>query len=306
LGILEPGQQASTTPMSFTNPAPNPPRGQTAQVVISYQAWVYSSTLMGPDPAPAQRLLNRGIDPDTDVPQVDPGYMPTVLGTLDLMTSRAAPTDTAANQAALDAVKRAVNVGMLPELKAIVDSQRLVNPQDLAAKLREVQNTAPGGGQVDKIGYRREIEQAATILRHDPTARVILDGYVEEGADRYGADILDVTNKRAYQLKTVNSAALVGAVSQAVDQLNGRKGAAVQTGVVQKAPPGYTRIAQIYIEPMSKFHQRGRDDLVRFLRANASDLRLCVNGVPQADILIIANAAGVFQWTKDQFDVFGC
>jgi hypothetical protein len=197
-------------------------------------------------------------------------------------------------------------LGVLPELKAIVDSQRLVNPQDLAAKLRKVQNTAPGGGQADKIGYRREIEQAATILRHDPTARVILDGYVEEGADRYGADILDVTNKRAYQLKTVNSAALVGAVSQAVDQLNGRKGVALQTGVVQKAPPGYTRIAQIYIEPMSKFHQRGRDDLVRFLRANASGLRLCVNGAPQADILIIANAAGVFQWTKDQFDVFGC
>lgn len=305
LGNLAPGQTAVTRPMTFGNPAPPPRPGQTTQVTISYQAWVYSATLLGPDPARAQNLRNRGIDPDTDIPQIDPGYMPTVLGALDLMTQQAPGGQ--ANQAALTAVNDAITAGMLPDLKALVDSGRLSNPQDLAQKLIQARSTTTTTGPDGTIGYRREIEQAATILRQDPTAQVILDGYLPNAqtGGKDGADILDTTNKRAYQLKAVTSGKVRPAITTAIGQLNGAKGVDGSTGVRQQAPPGYAKIALIYVEPTSPLRDKSKDEWQAFLRGS-QNLGLCdASGTPTIDRLVIVAAQGTFDWPKEQFGVFG-
>jgi hypothetical protein len=305
LGMLAPGQTATTPPMSFGNPAPIPRPGQTTQVTVHYEAWVYSSTLLGPDPGVAQRLQGRGFDLSNDLPQVDAGYMPTVLGALDQMT-RDAPTGTR-NNAALAAVTDALNAGMLPDLKALVDSGRLENPQDLPDKLRQAGSTTATRGTDGDIGYRREIEQAAELVRQDPTAKIILDGYLTnpQTGEKEGADLLDVANKRAYQLKAVTSDKLRPAITEAIKQLNGQKGVDGRTGVRQKAPPGFGKVVMVFVEPDSVFHQKTRDEFVSFLR-RSQGLGLCDGaGVPAVDRLIIVAAQGTFDWPKEQFGVFG-
>ncbi len=305
LGTLAPGASASTPPMAFANPAPRPRPGQTTRVTISYQAWTYSTALLGPDPKRAQDLRGRGIDPDNDLPQVDPGYMPTVLGAVDQMTRHAPGGE--ANQQALDGIQAAVDAGMLPDVKALVDSGRLENPQDLADKLLQARSTTPLTGPDGTIGYRREIEQAATILQRDPTAKVILDGYLPNAqtGGKDGADLLDTANRRAYQVKAVTSDKVRNAVNEAVDQLNGAKGIDGRTGVRQLAPPGYAKVALVFVEPTSPLRDKTRAEWEDYLR-RAQNLKLCdTAGQPTIDRLMLVTPVGTFDWPSDQFATIG-
>jgi hypothetical protein len=307
LGTLAPSAQATTPPMTFGNPAPPPRPGQTTRITVNYQAWVYSSTLLGPDPQRAQNLRNRGIDPTTDVPQVDQGYMPTVLGALDLMTQQAPNGQSAANQNALDAINAAINAGMLPDVKALVDSGRLQNPQDLADKLIQAKDTTAQSGTDGEIGYRREIEQAAAIVQRDPSAKVILDGYLlnAQTGEKDGADILDTTNKIAYQVKAITGNRVNAAIKLAVDQLNGARGVNSQTGVRQQAPPGYAKVALIFVEPNSPLREKTKDEWERHIQ-RAQNLSLCdAAGTPVIDRLILQTPRGTFDWPKDQFARLG-
>ncbi|GLH94993.1 hypothetical protein [Phytohabitans aurantiacus] len=309
LGTLAPGAEQTTTVMPFDNPAPRAQRGQRTQVFVDYLAWVDSPTLYGDDSDVLRRLGSLGINPNQDLPQIDPAYQSTVLRAADLMTRNLRRDQTEGLKKAVDAVHDAVRFGMLPELKVIVDSGRLLNPEGLTARLPQADtNTLPNSTQQPdpgKIGVRREIEQAAEILRQDPRAKVILDGYIEVDGTRYGADVFDTSNKRAYQLKSVSSSKLIANVNAAVDQLNGRGNPHGATQVIQDAPPGYTKIAVIYLEPRSlKFHQGTKETLQAFLH-NKVQLQVCKDGTPLIDQLVLVSARGVFQWPKEEFHVFG-
>jgi hypothetical protein len=309
LGTLAPGAELTTTVMPFDNPAPPAQRGQRTQVFVDYLAWVYSSTLHGNDTDVLRRLGSRGIDPNKDLPQIDPAYQSTVLRAADLMTRDLQRSQRNELEKAVDAVHDGVKFGLLPELKVIVDSGRLLNPEGLTARLPQADiNTIPNSTQQPdpgKIGVRREIEQAAEILRQDPKAKVILDGHLEVKSVKYGADVFDTTNKRAYQLKSVSSKKLIANINAAVDQLNGRGNPHGATQVIQDAPPGYAKIAVIYLEPKSvRFHQSTKEMLLAFLRGK-TELQICKDGKPLIDQLVLVSARGVFQWSKEEFGVFG-
>ncbi|WP_405135384.1 hypothetical protein [Nocardia sp. NBC_01388] len=302
LGTIPAGGTATTPAMSFANPAPAPSPGQTTRVSVSYQAWITGTSEYAAQVADlGQVLQGRGINPQTSQLQVDPGWLPTVLGAAKLMTDHA-PNDPAATAEALEAVDNAKSEQLLPELKAIVDSGRLLNPEDLAKKLGQPRGTAPQGGSQDTIGFRREIEQAAAILRNDPSARIKLDG--EENG--YHADILDTTNKRAYQIKTVSGKGLSRNLRGAVRQLNGLGGADPNTGRAEQAPPGYQKIALVYIEEASQFHQYDRAGIERKIKNDNRSIELCdSSGTPMIDVLRVVTARGTFEWSRDQFGSFG-
>jgi hypothetical protein len=302
---LPPGESFTTPPMTFPNPAPHGPRGTTSSVVINYQAWLHPDSF-GRDTDATRRLADRRINPDSDLPIVHDGFMPTIVRLADLMTRHAAPTDIAVNDKALDALRTAAVNGLLPELKALVESNRLVNPENLADKLLQVgADPSPDSGE---IGYRREVEQAAEIVIQDPNARVILDGALRnpDTGELEGSDILDITYKRAYQLKTVGTKRLVSAINAAVNQLNGVREPSDQSQVRQKAPPGFARIAMIYVEPASSaHHHRSRSELEHYLRTRRPVLKLCEAGVARLDALIVVTSRGAFTWTRGGFGVVG-
>ncbi|GAB3816694.1 hypothetical protein GCM10027605_66160 [Micromonospora zhanjiangensis] len=237
------GGTFTTPPMTFPNPAPII-RGKNTQITITYTTWLFNPSF-GHDPALPNRLATRGVNPNTLV-QIDPGYMPSVLKLLDQMTSHVGAGDTTTGPNAVTAMDTAIRAGMLPELKTIAESGRLENPEDLTTKLKNVvQDTLPGSPDpvADKIGFRREVEQAAEILRQDPRARVVLDGAIRNPVtgELDGADVLDTVNKSAFQLKSVSSERLIHAIKIAINQLNGLRGVDVSSGIRQQAPPGTAR-----------------------------------------------------------------
>jgi hypothetical protein len=74
----------------------------------------------------------------------------------------------------------------------------------------------------------------------------------------------------------VSSTNLRDAINSAAAQLNGEGGAHGQTGVRQKAPPGYRKIVVVYLEPASGgFHQKSREQLIEYFRRFPERLRLC-------------------------------
>ncbi|MEH1123912.1 hypothetical protein [Micromonospora sp. CPCC 206061] len=309
LGTLAPGAELTTAVMPFDNPAPPAQRGQRTQVFVDYLAWVHSPTLHGDDTDVLRRLGTRGIDPNKDLPQIDPAFQSTVLRAADLMTRDLKRGQDEKLQKAVDAVHDGVKFGLLPELKVIVDSGRLLNPEGLTRRLPQADiNTHPIAAQqpaTDKIGVRREIEQTAEILRQDRRAKVILDGYLEVDGTKYGADVLDTTNKRAYQLKSVSNNKIAQAIRAAVGQLNGSRGVDDQSGVRQIAPPGYEKIALIYVEPRSGHFTQSETMLIAQYLRSSRDIRLCEDGVAMIDQLVIVNARGIHRWSKESFGGLG-
>ncbi|MFD0819227.1 hypothetical protein ACFQ0D_13130 [Micromonospora zhanjiangensis] len=220
--------------------------------------------------------------------------------------------DTGLATTAVAAVDTAIQAGMLPELKAIADSGRLENPQDLIDKLSKmVDNTLPGNPDpaADQIGYRREVEQAAEILRHDPRSELLLDGAIENPNTREleGSDILDIVNKDAYQLKSVSGQNFVPAINVAVTQLNGGRQAHRVTNIRQKAPPGYRKIALIYLEPGSdRWHQYTREEIEFRLKKRSKQMKICdANGNALVDRLVLVNARGAHIWNRSDFGALG-
>ncbi|GAB3995553.1 hypothetical protein GCM10029992_13120 [Glycomyces albus] len=59
LGTIQPGSSASTTTMSFGNPAPTPAPGQTTEITVAYEVIVYSPQLGGGDQGKYMDLLDK-------------------------------------------------------------------------------------------------------------------------------------------------------------------------------------------------------------------------------------------------------
>jgi hypothetical protein len=304
LGVLQPGATSPPLSMTFTNPAPPPAPGQTTRVIVDYQVWVTSATLTGPDPAIAARLNSRGIDPIKGIPPVDPAYRPAVTAALDLMTRHAPVTDTTTTQNALAAITNAIKVGLLPEIKTIIDSGRLQNPQALATPLKDASvDTDPSriDAQSGRLGRRREIEHLAEILRQDPSAVIVFDQEIEVDRVRYKADFLDTHNKIAYQLKTVTADGLIGSVRGTVTQLTGLGGAKFGNGIREAAPPGWRKVAVINIELGSKFYYWPASWLSTRLQKQQDQTKICLpDGGKAVDTLIITNGPGIHAWSDGE------
>jgi hypothetical protein len=294
---LLPGASITTAPMTFPNPAPVIP-GHSTSVVIHYHAWVRPDPA-GDDTGARRRLADRGIDPDRDLPAVHEAFRPTFVGLADLLTRHADPSDPDVGRRALAALRTAAESGLLTELKALVDSGRLDNPRDLADSLLLLDVDVPFGQPPEPatIGRRLAVGQAATIVTHDATARIVLNGDT----------VLDTTNRRAYQIRSVSSDRLRAAVRAAAERLNGVGPVPGRPGVRATAPPGYARIARVFLEqPSVAFHQRPRDGLVRFLRRHPDRLGLRdAAGAATVDILFIVNARGAHSWPKEEFGDLG-
>lgn len=172
-GPLAPGQSA-TFPYTFPNPAPQIP-GRTTRVQVSYEAWTYSGSLDGPDPKVPQRLLARGIDPRSiqELQQLGGAYRPVGQKFLDLTTAKVPPDSTQErfNERAVAAMTSMIKNGLLPEVRAILESGRLADPAVLVDKLNQIKSNpypyAYPSTEPDQngIGVRREIEQLAAELR---------------------------------------------------------------------------------------------------------------------------------------------
>jgi len=313
LGRLQPGQTATTPVMTFANPAPKVP-GKTTSITANYIADVYSPQLNGPDPRLLPALRTKGLDPagSATLKSLDPAELATVMKALDAM-SRTPNFD---RNKVIRAAENTVHMGALPELRALVESGRLENPEVLTEKLQNLTfefDADPAASQPakDQIGYRREIQIAAEALRKDPKAHVKLDGVERVAGRDYTVDVLVKTVEAgapktiAVQAKSVNGTRLVANLKSALKQLNGRGGVSGATGIAEGAPPGSTRVALLYVEPYAgALHAAGRAGLERRLTRERRNLLpdWCVNGVAQADEIVMVDQTGTHRWTKEQFN----
>ncbi|BCJ40236.1 hypothetical protein GCM10010168_30940 [Actinoplanes ianthinogenes] len=259
----------------------------------------------GPSAALADRLRSRGIEITTAL-SLDSGHgeqTTIAYRALDVMSAR--PGFQADD--VLTAVENTYRRGLLPELQTLTQSGRLDNPQDLTDTLNHLDfehdiGAAPSQRDKGQVGYRHEVELAATTLRADPQARVLLNGVKQAGGRRYHVDLLveRTAGTEAIQVKTVSDDQLIANLGSALRQLNGRN----RDAATEQAPPGSKRIAQIYLEPAAgPVHAADRAGLERVLGGSDRNTVLsdwCVSGAAQADEVRIVNQLGVQQWTKDQ------
>ncbi|GAA2629597.1 hypothetical protein GCM10010399_71860 [Dactylosporangium fulvum] len=267
LGVVAPGARIATPAMPFKNPAP----GQNSEVRVRYSAQVYSPVLDGPSSAPRLRMQSLQLDPSrsSTVGRLDPSLQVLTLGAADVMTrgkARLTEQEQATVTAALEA---AVTGRLLPELQVLVaagQAGRLENPADLAGLLAATADVA----EADRVGVRRTVELAATLLRDDPAVHL-----------RLGRDLLDVTHQRAYRVAPVTGDALVAPLGEAANRLGG-------------APPGYARVAVLHGEPAGVAYLSDRS---RPVLSGA----LCPGGRPALDELVVVNGAGRHVFGKEQF-----
>ncbi|RRS00446.1 DNA/RNA non-specific endonuclease [Glycomyces terrestris] len=90
LGVIQPGQTASTPTLSMANQAPTPAPGQTTSVTVNYAAVVYSRELHGDDEDKYRRLADRLGTAyqywlDSIMGMVDAAMKPAVLDTVERM-----------------------------------------------------------------------------------------------------------------------------------------------------------------------------------------------------------------------------
>ncbi len=310
IGTLKPGESRTTPPMTFTNPAPAVP-GRNTRISISYTADTFSPTLTGASQATVRRLRTRGIQvpPSSNLTDLPGPQSAVTMKALDLLSSKPGFRP----DQVLSGVENAVRNNAFPELQALVESGRLVNPQDLAEKLNNLTfevDPDPDAPQPakDKIGYRREVQVAAETLRLQPDARVVLDGIVVVEGRKYKVDLLvrpksPSDQATAFQIKTVSSSQLVKRLRSSLRQLNGKNAPDAKTGVSEQAPPGSKRVALIFLEPPAgRRHSDDRSALEHHLRQNRNELLSdwCDGDAVQADEVVIVNQAGRHRWTSRQ------
>ncbi|MFD8594998.1 hypothetical protein ACFV1L_08350 [Kitasatospora sp. NPDC059646] len=297
LGTLAPKESKQ-----ISGSTPNAAKGTNSTVTVTYDAWVYSAASYGPDPAVAERLRARKLDPQEIVA---PPLRPMVSMLLDAFTREAAQDDTAANDAARDLLEKADNHGHIPLLADLVSSGRVQNIKDLPALMKKAYSANNPGGI-------RELENAGHFVRNNPDYNVIVDGSYPLDGVTYKADILALpadggtAGADSVQIKTVNSRRnFAEAVDLGARQLTGEAGVNGEDKFPDNSPPGFKRVLQLNIEPKfpelfgtSKsdleydlFNLRKWEKIRSILcekRAGGNDLRV--------QRLIIVNGSGVSTW----------
>ncbi|WP_433219775.1 hypothetical protein ACQP00_16145 [Dactylosporangium sp. CS-047395] len=198
LGVLAPGQAATTPAMTFADP------GRTTTT----HAQVYCPSLDGLDPAPRQRLAALGLDPSQSgrVRELDPALQTILLGAADAMVRGRGSLPPQDRQLFIGALELSVSGQLIPEVQAITGSGRVENLAALAGILRNASGAAPA---TEQLAFRRELEFAANLLRNDGDVRLRLD-------DRSPA-LADVRTNTTYRLAVVTGEGVLPATGAAAD-----------------------------------------------------------------------------------------
>ncbi|MFB9406602.1 hypothetical protein [Dactylosporangium matsuzakiense] len=267
LGVIDPGQSASTPSMTYDKAA-----GQQSKA-----AQVYCPALDGLDPAPRRRLAALQFDPSASpkVGALDPALQTVLLNAADAMTRGRTGTMTDQDrQQFLAALDLTIAGQLIPEVRAITESGRVENPDALIGVLRNASGAAEASLQ---LPLRRELEFAANLLRNDPSAHLRLD-------DRTPT-VTDTTTNRIYRLAAVTG-----------DRLLPDRPA--------NAPTGLSTILVVYLEPTRPEHDLDRPGFARVLHdprhAPAAGDTLCPNRQPAMTELVLVNRHGEQRWTAAQ------
>ncbi|MER8185986.1 hypothetical protein [Kitasatospora sp. NPDC094015] len=283
---------------------PNAARGTNSTVTVTYDAWVYSPASYGPDPAVADRLRARGLDPREIV---TPPLRPMVAMLLDAFTRGTAENDTTANDAAKDLLTKADDHGHIPLAADLVSSGRMQNVKDLPGLMQKAYSANNPGGV-------RELENAWQFIRNNPDYNVVVDGSYSVGGATYKADMFALpagggtAGAASIQMKTVQSKRsknVADAVELGAKQLTGEGGVSGADNLPDNSPPGFKRILQLTVEPglaelFGKFKSDLEYDLFNLRKWAAVRNALCENRAGGDDLrvqrLIIVNGSGVAVW----------
>ncbi|MGA8117657.1 MAG: hypothetical protein WCA46_28805 [Actinocatenispora sp.] len=310
VGPIGPGDSATTGPITFANPAPEPTQDNPhTEVQVHYSVAAYPAIADTGDSGgkpdargetgkndPYQGLVRHGLDPTDNATfnALDADHQYAVAQALNHMLADGVPADTA-----VKTMQDAVDKGLLNALTTFATTGGLQNWKDLPTKLNAVPASTDKRWR-DKVGYRREIEAGQRILEHNPNAKIIIDGEYQ-GCN---ADIFDLTNKGAYQLKssTGQTKGFRAKAKEAIVQLNGEGGVATN-GIRECTPPGFTRIAQIIVEPASPLYENDREQVVASL-GNFTH-HLCDGSEPRLELFRVITGKGTFEWRAGDFGDFG-
>ncbi|WP_433061215.1 hypothetical protein [Dactylosporangium sp. CS-033363] len=264
LGVLTPGQAATTPVMTFADPG----RKTTAH------AQVYCPALDGLDPAPRQRLAALGFDPSLSgrVRELDPALQTILLGAADAMVRGRGSLTPQDRQLFTAALELSVSGQLIPEMQAITGSGRVENLAALTGILRNASGAAPAGEQ---LAFRRELEFAANLLRNDGNAHLRLNEQTPT--------LVDARTNTTYRLAVVTGDGVLPAAGAA-------------TG-----GPANGEVLVVYLEPTRPEHDLDRAGFVSLLRARGDAAgALCPAGQPAVGGLVLVNRHGEERWSAAQ------
>ncbi|WP_143021455.1 hypothetical protein [Prauserella marina] len=311
---LAPGG-STVVPFSVPNTAP-----AGGSVMINITGIVQVTSRMGKNTEVPKRLGERGIDVNNPVgaPSV---YGPEVLRVLDDLTRGTDTENLSANASAARTVRTASEAGVLGPVHRLVTSPGVAGPADSADHnvsrvVDALSGDAPSATDPAKAAAVHLLERAAALAaeRTEPKDKgtVVLADPAEltvEGADgkevtgSYRADLLDTAQKRAYGIEAVPAPALdllprsparagelLRAVQRGVEKLTG--------GTGNKAPPGYAKVVEVYLEPAGDGLQSATLGQLTHLLGTAEvegstlrDVVLDEQGKPVIDELVLVNDA---------------
>jgi hypothetical protein len=169
---------------------------------------------------------------------------------------------------ATNAIDIAHQVGAGPQVIALVNSGKLQNLQGLRNYLNVVASEVKQG----KTGRLDQLLEAAD--RAKKGSRVSLERE---------ADVVDIDQKEALQLKTVTSPdarRVVDAIQEAINQIAGARG--------ETPPAGFKRIVQVTVRsPDNPIGNANREGVHAALKGNLSNLdKLSPPGAPEGEVRI--------------------
>ncbi|MEU3274545.1 hypothetical protein ABZ639_27190 [Saccharomonospora sp. NPDC006951] len=311
---LAPGG-STVVPFSVPNTAP-----AGGSVMINITGIVQVTSRMGKNTEVPKRLGERGIDVNNPVgtPSV---YGPEVLRVLDELTRGTDAENLSANASAAQTVRTASEAGVLGPVHRLVTSPGLAGPADRADhNVSRVVGTLSGDSPpatdlaraatvhlleraAALAADRTEPEDKGTVVMADPAELTVKGSGGEEVTGSYRADLLDTAQKRAYGIEAVPAPALdllprsparagelLRAVQRGVEKLTG--------GTGNKAPPGYAKVVEVYVESAGDGLQSATLGQLTHVLGTAEtegatlrDVVLDEQGKPVIDELVLVNDA---------------
>nr|WP_253909174.1 DUF4157 domain-containing protein [Corallococcus exiguus] len=184
---------------------------------------------------------------------------------------------------AVDTARAAGELGVLDEVRALVDSPRFSNPTGLRKFLRDVQ----------KSGHLGDLRSLRDVVRRiDEADAKGVEGEIK--LDTGGGDVVDAAARDAVQHKEVsgNEAAIRANMDKASKQLRG------ETGEVP--PAGFRRVAHLHLTETNPLFRANRATLSEWLRATLRDFGASMN-FKGTDQFKFTNANGTFTFDAPDF-----
>lgn len=286
LGTIQPGSSASTTTMSFGNPAPTPAPGQTTEITVAYAVIVYSPQLGGGDQGKYMDLLDKlggqAKQPALDriLGKVAPVLASGLVDTLSRMIDSGIDPDAAldAADAATEAAPAEGEYADLPTLNRLAQAGDRFRGWDALADVLAASDPAL------LAAYQPALEAAAAALA-DPAAPTVTLLPNEQGTVSDAvllSDFPEPEPTRCTGIVSVPDADLAAAAERAAANASG-------TG---EDCTVYTRL----IVPNTNRHlwNAAAPALQPELRSIAE--QSCTGGDPQIANVTVATGRGTYEW----------